>query len=128
VATILRIISPALDTAASPGSVDATPRRPHRHEASTVAPRAVDGVHHAHQHAHHMDSPPSTLPTPGTPSRRPTPGLCTGHQAPQSRLSYNFLYWFKAARSAPRARPGPRPGLRSCLRPAPARPAPGPRP
>jgi hypothetical protein len=39
-------------------------------------------------------------------------------------LSYNSLYGFKAARSAPRARPGPRPGLRSCLRPAPARPAP----
>jgi hypothetical protein len=23
---------------------------------------------------------------------------------PRDRLSYNFLYWFKAARSAPRAR------------------------
>ncbi|MGY4942832.1 recombinase family protein [Streptomyces nigrescens] len=33
----------------------------------------------------------------------------------------------KAARSAHRARPGPRPGLHSCLRPAPARPAPAPR-
>ena len=31
-------------------------------------------------------------------------------QAPSNLLSYNFLYWFKAARSAPRARPGPRPG------------------
>jgi hypothetical protein len=39
------------------------------------------------------------------------------------RLSYNLLYWFKAARSAHRARPGPRPGLRSSLRPAPASPA-----
>jgi hypothetical protein len=50
-------------------------------------------------------------------------------QDPQGRqpVSYNFLYWFKAARSAPRARLGPRPGLRSCLRPAPARPAPVPR-
>ena len=48
-------------------------------------------------------------------------------QAPRHRLSYNFLYWFKAARPAHRARPGPRPGLRSCLRPAPARPAPVPR-
>ena len=47
-------------------------------------------------------------------------------QAPAALLSYNFLYWFKAARSAPRARPGPRPGLRSCLRPAPARPGTGP--
>ncbi|MFI0222962.1 SCO4402 family protein [Streptomyces lydicus] len=45
---------------------------------------------------------------------------------PSRSLSNNFLYWFKAARSAPRARPGPRPGLRSCLRPAPARPTPAP--
>ncbi|MGX1271322.1 hypothetical protein RKD18_004516 [Streptomyces phaeoluteigriseus] len=42
-------------------------------------------------------------------------------------LSNNLPYGFKAARSAPRTRPGPRPGLRSCLRPAPARPAPVPR-
>lgn len=35
-------------------------------------------------------------------------------------VSNNFLYGFKAARSAPRARPGS-PGRRSCLRPAPAR-------
>lgn len=41
-------------------------------------------------------------------------------------LSYNLLHGFKAARSAHRVRPGPRPGLRSCLRPAPARPAPVP--
>ncbi len=46
---------------------------------------------------------------------------------PADRLSYNLLYWFKAARSAHRARPDPRAGLRSCLRPAPARPAPAPR-
>lgn len=46
-----------------------------------------------------------------------------GLRAPQTRLSYNFLYWFKhpaALRSAGRA-PGSRWGCRSCLRPAPPR-------
>jgi hypothetical protein len=45
---------------------------------------------------------------------------------PIRHVSYNLPYGFKAARSAHRVRHGPRPGLRSCLRPAPARPAPVP--
>ena len=102
-------------------------RRPHRHTTSPLTHGTLHGLSDPRQHPHYMDDPTSGLPTDGPPPRGGTSDVRVRLHAPRRRLSYNFLYWFKAARSAHRARPGPRPGLRSCLRPAPARPTPVPR-
>jgi hypothetical protein len=103
-------------------SLGVVTRRTHRHQTSPAPRGTLHSHHHPHQHPHHLDDPPSPLPTTRPPPDRTT-SLRKPLHTPRNPLSYNFLYWIKAARSAPRTRHGPRPGLRSCLRPAPSRPA-----
>ncbi|CAL2056832.1 protein of unknown function [Streptomyces murinus] len=99
-------------------------RGPHRDPTSPAAGGTLHGVSHPRRHQDHVDDPTNALPATRSPPRRRTSHVCVRLRAPLDRVSYNFLYGFKAACSAPRARPGPRPGWRSCLRPAPPRSSP----
>jgi hypothetical protein len=105
-------------------------QRPYRDQESSLALRALHGDSHPDHDPGHMGDPTSALRAARTPTGRRTSTMrirVHAPHAPHDRLSYNLLHGFKAARSAHRPRLGPRPGLRSCLRPAPARPAPVPR-
>ncbi len=105
---------PGLRASAAPGQTGLITHRPktrteHLHQLLPLTPHTQGSTPQGGDHAQASES--------------------SDHRGPTTEAHHdsNFLYWFKAARSARRARPGPRPGLRSCLRPAPARPAPVPR-
>jgi len=96
-----------------PTSHHIAPRPAHRHQAGAPQTRALHRIHHPCEHAHHVGDPPSPLHAPGPPPDERTPARRPRLPPPHHRVSCNFLYRLKAARS--------------CLRPAPTWPAPGPR-
>ncbi len=87
-------------------SVGVALRGPCRHQTGP-APSGTLLSHRAPgRYTHHVDGPPGHLPTARRPPEHRTSSLRIRFQAPRDRLSYNFLYSFKARAQRGRAHAG----------------------